>query len=314
MYTLTQSKNWAQTYFEYSPTDAGFGQEPMVSIASMIRSTLTSPPITWPWNRATYTLGSSTTKGTQDYTVLLSAVPDFGFIEKVIVTDAAGKSWEINDVYNNGALGLATGIETQRPEAACVFILTSTQFTLRFMGSPNAAYTVVLIYQKKPQLFGPFSITAAGNASAGNTAYTGTFDPLSFPTGSTAQITGFVAHTVNNGAFTVVSCTSTTLTVANAAGVAETISAFASNFDWSPIPDSYLDIYNNLFLSEMFASVDDAPKAQMYRQRGIAAFLAKATGLSEMQKKAFVQQWLARSVETSTVAMLTQMGNQLRGA
>lgn len=310
-YTLTQTLNWAQAFTEYAPFTAGFGQEPAVSTANLIRSTLTSAPIVWPWNRAIYSVPTPTTKGTQDYSVLLSAIPDFGFMEKITLTDPQGKIWEVYDVYNNQPMPNIGSGDAQRPQAASILTISSTAILLRFVGVPNAAYTITLIYQKRPILFGPYAITAAGNASAGNTAYTGTFDPLAFPMGAIAQITGFQAHTVNNGSFTVVSCTSTTLTVANAGGVAETISAFANNFDWSPIPDSYQDIYNNLFLSEMFAVTDDA-RAQLYRQRGIAAFLAKSTGLSEMQKRAFLDQWLARGAQSASYAAITQQGNQGR--
>ncbi len=310
MYTLTQSINWAQTFTQYSPETAGLGQEPAVSTASMIRITLLNPPIAWAWNRATFTLPAQTTKGTQDYTVLLSSIPDFGFLEKLALLDSNGKYWEITDIYNNNPMSYAA--DPQRPNAACIFTQTSSQIVLRFIGVPNAAYTVTLIYQKKPQMFGPFIISSSANAAGGNTVYTGVFDPLSFPVGATAQITGFKTNAGNNGSFTVVSCTPTALTVANSAGVAETISAFVSNFDWAPVPDWFQDIYNNLFLSEMFDAVDDA-RAQIYRQRGVAAFLSKAEGLTEVQKKAFVQQWLARGVEMNTVAIMAQMGNQGRG-
>jgi hypothetical protein len=309
MYTLTQSINWAQAFTEYAPFTAGFGQEPAVSVATMIRNTLTNSPIVWNWNRATFQLSSPTTKGTQDYTVLLSAIPDYGFLEKVTLTEASGKIWEINDIYNNAPI--ASAQDPGRPNAACILTISSTQLVLRFIGVPNAAYTVNLIYQKRPVMFGPFLISSVANSAAGVTAYTGTFDPLAFPVGAKAQITGFT-NAVNNGSFTVVLITSTTLTLANTAGVAETASAFASNFDWSPIPDSFMDVYNSLFLSEMMAIVDDA-RSQMYRQRGIAAFLAKAEGLSDMQKNAFIQQWLARGVETATSAQMAQLGNQARG-
>lgn len=308
MYTLTQSINWAQTFMQYVPFTAGLGQEPAVSAASLIRYTLTSPPIAWAWNRASYTLATPTTKGTQDYTVALSVIPDFGFLEKVILLDSSGKYWELVDIYNNWPLSLSS--DQQNPKSACILTQTSTNLVLRFLGVPNAAYTVTLIYQKRPIMFGPYLISAAGTASLGNTAYTGAFDPLAFPTSSIAQITGFVTNAVNNGSFVVVSCTATTLTVANASGVAETITAYASNFDWSPIPDSYGDIYNALFLSEMYAAHDDHASAQMYRQRGVASFLAKAEGLTEMQKKAFSQQWEARSLQTSSAMQFLQMGNQ----
>jgi len=309
MGNLQQTINWAQTQVEYVPLTAGLGQEPAVSAATAIRDSFLSAPMTWYWNRASFTLPSPTTKGTQDYNILLTSIPDFGFLEKVALTDPNGKIWEIKDIYNSSPLSQAT--DQQRPNGAAVQSVTSTNLVLRFIGVPNAAYTVAITYQKKAQSFGPFFITAAGNAAAGNTAYTGTFDPLSFPTGSTAIITGFVAHTVNNGSFVVVSCTTTTLTVANAGGVAETISAFANNFDWAPIPDYYRDIYNNLFLSEMMW--DDPQRAQIHRQRGVGAFLAKAQGLNDMQKNAFAQQWMARSSEEVTNSMLTQIGNSGRG-
>lgn len=309
MGNLQQTINWAQTQVEYMPLTAGLGQEPAVSAATAIRDAFLSAPMTWYWNRASFTLASPTVKGTQDYSVPLSSVPDFGFLEKVALTDPNGKIWEIKDIYNSAPLSPAS--DQQRPNGAAIQSTTATDLLLRFIGVPNAAYTVTITYQKKAQAFGPFFITAAGNAAGGNTAYTGTFDPLSFPAGSTAIITGFVTNAVNNGSFAVVSCTATTLTVVNAAGVAETITAYANNFDWAPIPDSYRDIYNNLFLSEMMW--DDPQRAQIHRQRGVGAFLAKAQGLNDMQKSAFIQQWLARSSNEVTKAMLTQIGNTGRG-
>jgi len=306
-YTLQQSINWAQTFIQYSPITAGLGQEPAVSVASMIRSTMLGPPQTWDFNRAEYTF--QTVKGQQDYTVLFTAIPDFGYLEKATLTDSTGKVWEIKDVYNSDPLGVAS--DQQRPDAIGFQKTSSTAYTVRFVGAPNAVYTATLIYQKKPQAFGPFFISACGTAAAGNTTYTGVFDPLSFPAGATAQITGFVTHTGNNGSFVVVSCTATSLVLVNGAGVAETISAYANNFDWAPIPDWFIDIYNNLFLSEMLTVVDDA-KSQMYRQRGVAAFLTKSQGLTDTQKNAFIQQWLARDTERMVGAMTTQISTQAK--
>lgn len=311
MYTLNQTINWARAFMEYAPFTAGFGQEPATSTGNMIRSSLTSAPLVWAWNRGVYQLPSPTVKGTQDYTVATSALPDFGFLEKVVLTDTNGKSYELVDVYNNGALALAS--DQQKPQAVGLFTQTSASLVFRFMGVPNAAYTVVLIYQKRPISMGPFSIASVAAAVAGNTTYTGVFDALSFPAGATAIITS-CTNVANNGSFVVVSCNATTLVVANAAGVLESTSAgFACNFDWSPIPDSYINIYNNLFISEMYSVSNDPQMAQAFRQRGIGAFLSKAVGLSETQKKAFLQQWLAREVEMGTSAQMTTLGNQARG-
>ncbi len=81
---------------------------------------------------------------------------------------------------------------------------------------------------------------------------------------------------------------------------------------WSPIPDSYSDIYNNLFLGEAFAAVDDA-RAQIYRQRGVAAFLNKSEGLSDTQKNIFAQQYLQQDREKLLGTLKDQQAVQARG-
>lgn len=396
MFTLQQSINFARSYIEYAPCNAGFGGEPATSVSSMIRNTLMNAPMTWNWNRNTLTF--STVQGQQDYPIV---VPDFGFMENWSLTATAaapgiivGKIFQGGDTYNTAALagasdqqrsdalavqsifttpvltialtsvavdgsnnltiltantqGLAVGqsvtfssvvtatflngqtvvVTAVTPNTSFVAKFTHASYgpasdtgtasvpvtnwvSFRFLGVPNAVYTVTVVYQKRSPQFGPYFITSCGTSGGGNTTYTGSFDPLSFPVNSTAQITGFVTNAVNNGTFTVVSCSTTSLVLVNGSGVAETASAFAINPSWSPIPDQYSDVYNNLFLSEMLAAVDDA-RAQLYRQRGIAAFLAKASGLTETQKKAFVQQWLARMVEEQSTIFTAQQGNQGR--
>lgn len=63
-------------------------------------------------------------------------------------------------------------------------------------------------------------LTAAADAVAGNTTYTGTFSPF-IPVGISVTIGGFT-NDANNGTFTVVSCDGTTLVVNNPGGVSET--------------------------------------------------------------------------------------------
>src|SRR6266436_8237708 len=307
---LQNSINLAQTFVEYVPLTAGLGQEPAASVASMIRNSMLNPPMTWFYNRNEVTF--LTIVGQQDY--VLATMSDLAFVEKVSLTNDAGEIFEIKDIYNNSALAVSSF--QQRPSAMSVesssVIANVLNYKLRFLGVPEAIYTVTVTYQKLSPQFGPFFITSAGTASGGNTTYTGSFDPYSFPTGAIATITGFKTNVVNNGSFVVVSCTTTSLVVANTAGVTETISAFVNNLSWAPIPDQYSDVYNNLFLSEMLAMNDDA-RAQLYRQRGVAALMSKATGLSEMQKNIFAQQWLARSVERASMAGVTNLGTTSRG-
>lgn len=303
-WNLQQTINWAKTFVQYVPLTAGLGGEPAVSIASMIRTSILNPPMTWYWNRAEASF--NTAVGQQDYNVQIS---DFAFVEKVTLADDQGNKWEIKDVYNTSALGVSS--EKARPNAMSVeksFISSNLlNFTFRFIGVPNQIYAVTLVYQKIAPQFGPFFIASAANAAGGNTAYTGTFDLISFPAGSTAIISGF-STSANNGSFTVVSCTATTLTVVNGSGAAETKQAYVSNYSWDPIPDYYQDVFNNLFLSEALAVADDT-RSQIYRQRGVAALLSKASGLSEMQKNAFAQQWLQRGLERQALAAFTQMGS-----
>lgn len=79
------------------------------------------------------------------------------------------------------------------------------------------------------------------------------------------------------------------------------------------IPDQYLDIYNNLFLGESMAVVDDA-RANLYRQRGVATLLAKAEGLTEMQKNAFLEQyWMRVTGQPQMSSAFMQAGEQGRG-
>jgi hypothetical protein len=70
------------------------------------------------------------------------------------------------------------------------------------------------------------SITAAANAMFAQTTYTGTFAPTIL-SGTSVTITGFT-NLSNNGTFTVVNCTATTLVVSNVNGVAETHAATAT--------------------------------------------------------------------------------------
>jgi hypothetical protein len=313
LYTLTNSINWASPYIQYSPLTAGIGFEPAASSANMIRNSILNAPMTWSWNRKEITTGAGTTltPGVQDYTI---SVTDFGFLEIVSLQDPdTGDIIQLKDVYNTGALSVSNPNFRQQPNAASVIMNNQgVNFKVRFLGVPDKAYLATYTYQVAAPLFGPFSVTSVGSASGGNTVYNGSFSPSSFPVGAIATIIGSTAS-ANNGSFVIVSSTATTLTLANAAGVGESESnAFALNLSWSPIPDQYSDIYNNLFLSEAFSDIDDA-RAQIYRQRGVAAFLSKAEGLNQTQKNAFIQQWLARNVENTASLLMLQQAIQGRG-
>src|SRR5579864_375595 len=237
--TLQTTLNYVAQFIYGQAISSQTGNEPAISIASMIRNSFLGAPMTWAFNRAEDS-SQSTTAGTQDYTYTIAT---FGFLEKVSLTDAGGKIWEVKDIYNSLPLSKTGSIaaQQQRPSAVAVIAFTpGTSFKIRFMGAPDAIYTINLTYQTAPVQFAALS----------------------------------------DG--------------------------------WAPIPDSYSDIYNNLFLGEAFAVVDDA-RAQIYRQRGVAAFLAKAEGLTDTQKNIFAQQWLAASKEQASAMLKSQQAVQARG-
>lgn len=309
MWTLTQTINACRPFIEYNPLSAGTGFEPAASIATTVRNTILNAPFTWGWNRKE-DRSLNTAANTQDYTVALT---DFGWLERAtLIPPGNGKIFEIPDIYNTAVLGVSNS--PQRPNGISVQGVTyGTNVKLRFIGVPDLIYNVVLDYQALPIPFQSFAITAAGNASAGNTSYTGTFTPSSFVAGQTALISGFVTHTVNNGEFVIVSCTATTLILANSAGVAETIAATAVNESWAPIPDAFIDIFNTMFLAEAYQAVDDMRGFQ-YRQRAAFALLSKAEGLTSMQKSDFLAQYLYKDAQALTAQTRTQQGNQARQA
>jgi hypothetical protein len=78
------------------------------------------------------------------------------------------------------------------------------------------------------------------------------------------------------------------------------------------IPVQYLDIYNNLFLGEALSVADDA-RANIYRQRGVTALLAKSEGLTEMQKNEFLEQYWARDRQYAAGMARTQQAGAARG-
>lgn len=89
---------------------------------------------------------------------------------------------------------------------------------------------------------------------------------------------------------------------------------FAATTDaWAPIPDSFSDIYNNLCLGYYMDSCQD-PRAAQYISRGIAGLLARAEGLSEMDKILFAQAYMDFNAQGAVEQLKTQQGRQAQGA
>lgn len=148
--------------------------------------------------------------------------------------------------------------------------------------------------------------------SSGPTQYIGTFDPSDYPTGTEVLISGFTNKT-NNGLFSILTSDSTHLFVDNTEAIAESVTnGTAVIGDWYPIPENYKDIYNNLFLSEVFALVDDE-RSRMYRTRGMAALMGRAGGLSETEKNIFTQRQIAQTKSKASFQALATRSVAGRG-
>ena len=78
------------------------------------------------------------------------------------------------------------------------------------------------------------------------------------------------------------------------------------------IPPNQMQIYNNLFLSECFQVNGDDQSAAQYRRRGMAALLAMADGLTEMQKSMIFAQAMFSDLQTLAATIRTQSAGQAR--
>jgi hypothetical protein len=81
---------------------------------------------------------------------------------------------------------------------------------------------------------------------------------------------------------------------------------------WSGIPDTYSDIYNNLYLAEAFAQTLDDVNAQKYRVRGMAALVAKCEGLTETQKNLYMMAAMGGNLQQMVAPLRAQQGTQAR--
>ena len=148
VFTLQHSIDWARPYLQYIPMTAGNGGNPAVMVGSLIRSTIMGPPFFWDWNRF-YDTTLTLTPGVQDY-VLNN--PNIQFMEEASLTDPdTGEAKQIKNVINRMGLAQAANVninQFQRPETIAIKSrIPGTGVNLRFLGVPDKAYTLNLVYQ-----------------------------------------------------------------------------------------------------------------------------------------------------------------------
>ena len=152
--TLAQTVAFSQAFIQGLPLTAwGAGGEPALTIANQVQSFLTTPPLSWNWNRF-IDESITTIVGQQDYTADLY---QFGYLEKASLTDSIGRIWEIPTVKNNQPIAKST--QQARPDVICALIdntqsgVPSTYVTIRFSAIPDQVYSVDIIYQMSVENF-----------------------------------------------------------------------------------------------------------------------------------------------------------------
>ena len=81
---------------------------------------------------------------------------------------------------------------------------------------------------------------------------------------------------------------------------------------WAPVPDSFSDVYNNMVLGYYMDSCQDG-RAQQYVARGVAGLLARAQGLTEMDKALFAASYMQFDMQQMLSKLRTQQGQQAQG-
>ena len=289
---------------------AGNYQEPALTLANLIMSTVLGPPFAWQWNRNTATFNATKILGT-DYSVSMT---DFGWLEKATVTDPNGASTEIVVVTS-----LATDSEQALPFQICpVLDDNAGNITFRLLPAPDQNYTVTLTYQKSPipvtSLYGASvgsitSITTGPsvyNASGGITGYATLVGKYVWVS-NTTNPTGYTSQTnPNNGLYLVTASSSTSLTLQNPNAIAQAGAAgiIQPATTWAPIPDKYNFLYNRGMLAHLHNIYDSATYMQEL-QLFIRELVGCSEGLSDTAKAIFLEDRLNQIRTTAAVQAAT---------
>lgn len=284
---------------------AGNYQEPALTLANLIMSTILGPPFAWQWNRATTTFDATEAGGT-DYSTSIST---FGWLEKATIEDSDGNTTELEI-----ATSLATAAEQAEPFQICPILDDNAgNITFRLLPAPEQSYTVTLTYQNAP-----IPVTSLYGASVGSITSIGATNGLTTVYNASGGITGYAAlvgtyvwvssatSILNNGLYRVTASTSTSVTLQNPNGVvqASTPGIIQPAITWAPIPDKYNFLYNRGMLAHLHGMYD----MQSYLtelQLFIRELVGCSEGLSDTAKAIFLEDRLSQ-IRT---AAASQAGN-----
>jgi hypothetical protein len=143
---ILASTLFSMPFIGYQPVNISNG-EPALTSANLTKQTMLGPPFKWPWNRSSFYIALDTTETSwgQDY---LLSLPDFGFMEKLWLTDPNDdKVTEITNI----ASSLSAESAIKRPSSAAMNLQDDAgNVTLRLNALPDVAYIIEGYYQRAP--------------------------------------------------------------------------------------------------------------------------------------------------------------------
>lgn len=145
--TLQNTVTWAQGYLFGQPASLGGALEPAITIANIIKQAMLGPPFCWRWNRAQ----SATLTLAQGVQFVSAAIANFGFIEKGFLATST-QVFESKHVVGIVPFEAIQG----RPDEQVAAQIDDNAGNIQFNVGPapdSSAYTLTLLYQKKPTLF-----------------------------------------------------------------------------------------------------------------------------------------------------------------
>jgi hypothetical protein len=148
---LQSSALFSLPFIGYQPVNIS-NSEPAVSAANLTKQTILGPPFKWNYNRESFNF--TTNADTQDYYLPLT---DFGFLERVTLTDSKGVVKEIEITQSLSA----ESVQKRPGSIAPNMIDPSGGVTFRLNAIPpdGETYQINGLYQKAPVLMASMANT-----------------------------------------------------------------------------------------------------------------------------------------------------------
>jgi len=150
---LQSSALFSMPFIGYQPVNIS-NSEPAVSAANLTKQVILGPPFKWNYNRGEFTF--PTEPGTQDYYLPLT---DFGFLERVTLTDSKGVVKEIEIQQSLSAESVQ-----KRPGSIAANVMDGSggvTFRLNAIPPDGETYEIDGFYQKAPVLMSSMANTWA---------------------------------------------------------------------------------------------------------------------------------------------------------